>query len=495
MRHLTRTGRAALVAALALATVATPTLTAASQAATSSKPGLVGPKVVLANHASFSGYDVGTDAHGNTYIGWIGDSAAPNTSANRRVYLCTVPPGSSACKHGIQSIASLNISESANVRVLVKANGLVTLLWYTLVSPQAYNGRDGRIVEATSQSGGPLSAAAYVATGPSYGELLDAEYGPGGAIWTVSAIGAGTNTMEVREGLAHPPVTIHMPYAPGTAQLAFAGSKPIIAAQKYGAVTTAVGYTSGVGGGFGPWKTNTHTWTAAANIGLVATRAGVRLIASIDNADYWPVIAKWNGAGFSKPVPTGDKNACAPSSHDLNTDASGRLVDVSAECSNITIANLPATTVAGLFTFKSGGTIAGGIPQIASTPRGHAIVVWSIQSAVGDRLYFSRALLPGVHATVTKKAGAGRVTLIGVASCLPASSINVAVKGSPAAGWKALVGHLGFGGKTYGSRLTINGASLTAGKVYALTGRVVFGKGGARRTVATSVKFRSCINP
>ena len=113
------------------ATLASPTLAPASQAAASSKPGLVGGRVVLANNASFSGYDVGTDGAGNTYIGWIGDRAN-DPSANRRVYLCTLPPGASACKHGIQSIASLGISEAADLRLLVSKGGLVTLLWYTL---------------------------------------------------------------------------------------------------------------------------------------------------------------------------------------------------------------------------------------------------------------------------------------------------------------------------------------------------------------------------
>jgi hypothetical protein len=494
MRSFTRTTRAALVAALAVTTLATPVFGAASQAAASAKPGLVGGRVVLANNASFSGYDVGTDGAGNTYIGWIGDRAN-DPSANRRVFLCTLPPGSSACKHGIQSIASLGISEAADLRLLVTKAGLVTLLWYTLASPQAFNGRDGRIAEATSQSGGPLSAAALVATGPSYAQLMDAEIGPGGAIWTVSAIGAGTSSMEVREGLSSPPVTIHMPYAPGTAQLAFAGSKPVIAAQKDGAVTSPVGYTSGVGTGFAPWKTNTKTWTAGANIGLVATKSGVRLIASVDNADYWPVIEKWAGSGFGKPAPTGDKNACSPFSHDLNTDASGRLVDVSEECSKITVANLPATTVAGLFSFNNGGTFAGGIPQIASTPRGHAVVVWSIESSVGDRLYFQRLLLPGVHSSVSKLTAAGRSTLTGPTSCQPASSITVGVKGGGAKGWSVVGASMGFGGKKLAASATIDGSLLTPNKVYTLTGRVVFGKGSARSVATEALAFRSCIKP
>ena len=230
---------------------------------------------------------------------------------------------------------------------------------------------------------------------------------------------------------------------------------------------------------------------------MVATKSGVRLIASIDNADYWPVIAKWNGAGFSKPVPTGDKNACAPSSHDLNTDASGRLVDVSEECSNVTIANLPATTVAGLFSFKSGGTFAGGIPQIASTPRGHA------DRGLVDRVHRWRPALlqPGAVAggpLVGEQADRRRPSDPDRSDVVPAGvDHHVAVKGRREPGLKAVVGAtMGFGGKKLGARATIDGAkSARPTRSTRLTGRVVFGKGACTQRRHEALKFRSCINP
>jgi hypothetical protein len=477
----------AIVAATAAAAIGT---TTAAQASSPAKPGLVGGRVVLQDNASYSGYDVATDAAGNTYIGWIGDDELDNLT-NRQVYLCTLPPAGNACKGGVQVIPSLDISGAANLRVLATPGGAVTLVWFHETGQPAYNGRDGRIAIATSQSGGPLTAATDISDAVSYGELLDAELGPGGALWTVSAKGAGTSSLEVRQGIGTAATTLPMPYAPGSGILAFAGATPVIAVQSYGQITSPVGVSYGLGA-FHPVA---NTWTAAANIGLVATRSGVRLIASIDNADYWPVVGKWTGTGFSKPRPTGDKHPCAPSTHDLNSDDSGRLVDVSNECGAITVANLPNTASAALFQFPSGGTVANGIPQIATTPRGHGVVAWSIESTHGNRLYFNRVLLPGLDTSVSRVSGHGRVRVTGPVSCLPASTIAVAVKGSPAPGWKVAAAHLVFGGRTMGSKATVDGSKLTPGKVYALKGKVSFTKGGVTSVGTETLKFRSCSNP
>ena len=118
---------------------------------------------------------------------------------------------------------------------------------------------------------------------------------------------------------------------------------------------------------------------AGAGIGLVGTKSGVRLIATQDNS-YAPVVAKWNGSAFSTPQLIGDHSACDPSSHDASTDASGRIVDIANECGQLTVYNLPNTTTAGIVRFSSGGTNSAGPAQIASTPRGHAIAVWAIES-------------------------------------------------------------------------------------------------------------------
>ncbi|BEP13112.1 hypothetical protein acdb102_14230 [Acidothermaceae bacterium B102] len=494
MRLFARTRTVVAVVGLAAATLATPTLTAAADASASAKPGPVGGKVLLQAHTSLSGADAATDAAGNTYIGWIGD-VATDGNADRTVYLCTIPAGGSACQGGVQSTPSLGIASAAGLRLLVTKAGLVTLIWSADAAVPAFTGRDVRIVTSTSQAGAALTPAAIVADAPSESSLYDAELAPDGSIWTVVAIGAGTNNLEVREGVTNPAIVVTTPYFPGSGYLAFAGSTPVIAIQKYGAISTAPEYTHGVGGGFAPWSPLGTTWTAAANIGLVATKTGVRIIDSVGNADYWPVVAKYSASSgkFGKAALTGDTNNCAPTTHDLNTDASGRLVDVNIECSSLAVASLPGTTVAGLFRMPVAGTFAGITPQIATTPRGHGVVVWAVegaQSQDGDSLYFNRILLPGKDYSVNKSG----VVVTGPTSCQPASTIAVSVKGAKA-GWKVASASLTFGGKKLASKATINGASLQPGKVYALVGKVVFTKGGVTSSGTATLTFRSCINP
>ena len=70
----------------------------------------------------------------------------------------------------------------------------------------------------------------------------------------------------------------------------------------------------------------------AANFGLATTTSGVRLLATVDNANYWPVVSRWTGSSFSPPHLTGDKATCTPSSHDPVADASGRMADVFGNC-------------------------------------------------------------------------------------------------------------------------------------------------------------------
>lgn len=485
MPNLVRPRRLAVVAALALATIGTPTLTAAAQAGGSDKPGLVGGPVLLQDNAEFSGFDVAYDASGTAYIGWIGSAETPG--ATRAVHLCTLPPGAAACSGGVQTLEPIDPATSTGLRVLVTPSGAVTLIWSHDADVPAYAGRDERISETTSQGGSPLTPVVDVADAPTETSLYDAVLAPGGAIWTAMAVGAGTNGFELREGVTSAPVAMATPYAPGTINIAFSGSTPVIAIQQDAQITHPVAADVNLGA----FHDVAKTWTAGANIGLVATKTGVRLIASIDDSSYWPVVAKWTGAGFSARKTIGDDAACAPSTHDLGTDASGRLVDIGNECGKLTVYNLPGTTRAGIVRFSSGGVDAAGPAQIASTPRGHAIAVWAIESpGVGNRLFFGRVLLPGLTTAVSKSG----VTVTGPASCLPASTIAVSVKGGKA-GWKVASASLSFGGNKLGSKATIDGAKLTAGKVYTLSGTVEFTKGGVSSVGTASLSFRSCGNP
>jgi hypothetical protein len=474
---------AAAVGVLAAATLAAPTLTAVAQAGSPAKPGLLGSPTVLQDQAEFGGWDVGEDASGTAYIGWIASPAAGD--ALREVHLCTLPPGATTCAGGVQSVSGIDPATASGLRLVVTSAGLVTLVWSHEATAPAYTGRDGRIAEATSQSGGPLSAPQDVADAPSYDVLEDAVAGPGGAIWT--AVGGSGSGFELREGVTSAAVTVAAPYEPGSVNIAFHGATPVIAIQRAGAITLPVSTDTALG----PFTPVAKTWTASANIGLVATGSGIRLIAS-ESGGYRPIVSKYTGSGFSSPTLLGDSNACPPSSHDVGTDASGRVLDISDECDRLAVANLANTTRAGIVRFAAGGSVSAGPAQVASTPRGHAIAVWSIESPThtANRLVFGRVLLPGL-ATSVSRAG---VTVSGPASCQPASTIAVSVRGAKA-GWKVSSASLTFGGRKLRSTSTIDGSKLKAGKLYALVGTVVFTHGHATSRTTATLKFRSCSNP
>ncbi len=279
----------------------------------------------------------------------------------------------------------------------------------------------------------------------------------------------------------------------GSARLRFTGSTAVLAIQKAGAITDPVSYASRKGGSWSAFRTLRKTWTSDANLGLASTRSGIRLLASVSHAGYWPVVSRWTGSSFSAPQLTGDRNNCSPASHDPVADASGRMADVSEECSKLAVANLTDTRHAAMVRFASGGTFAGGIPQITTTPRGRGWVVWSIESSVSDKLLAAPVLLPARTRTVHKTSHGSRASLTGPASCLPPVGVHVTVSGRAAAHWHVASTSLRLDGTAH-SR-TLNGASLAGGSSHTLAGRVTFADGGARRTVTVQLTFRTCPNP
>jgi hypothetical protein len=484
---------AAGVATAASAATAAPAKTAAaarpaSRVSSVPRPGKVGRPFTLANNVELFGYDAATDAAGNSYIGWIADRGL---GAGRTVFLCTLPRGKTACAGGVKSTPSLGASSASGLQLLATAGGQVTLVWFhdTTASENGPNGSE--IATAARQPNGSLSAAHDAATGPSFGDMLDAALGPQGNIWTVSQASSGSS-VQVRPGLGSAAVTLHPPYMVGEAQVAFSGSTAVLAIQKAGAITSPVSYADHKAGWSG-FHVLARTWTSDANLGLVNTRSGIRLLASVSNADFFPVVSRWTGNSFSRPQLTGDRNNCTPNSHDPVADASGRMADVSRECSDLAVANLPDTLHAAVVRFGSGGTFAGGNPQITTTPRGRAWVVWSIESSVSNKLLAVPVLLPGRLRTVSHAAAGGRANLTGPASCLPAVGVGLRITGSPAAHWRVSSRTLLLNGRVHAA--TLNGAALTAGKSYTQAGRVVFADGGARRTVTAQLTFRTCPNP
>src|SRR5580692_2167205 len=480
---------AAMVAAGAAVafSLATGAGAAVASAAPAARPGPTHKAITLTNIAQIDSYDVATDAAGAAFIGWISDAGPA-----RQVHLCTIRAGGTSCAGGVQTIASLGDSSASGLRVLATASGNVTLVWFHDTTASGSGPQNAEIATATSDNGGTLSAATDVASAPSFGSLDDAEFGPGGAIWTVAET-SNQETLQIRAGLGAAIVSKGGPYQIGTAKLAFSGSTAVIAIQRAAYITKPVAYAFRKGSGsWSSFRTLNHTWTSDANVGLTGTRSGIRLLASVDNADYWPVVSRWTGNGFTRPALTGDRNNCSPGSHDPVSDASGRMADVSEECEDLAVANLPDTTHATVVRFGSGGTFSSGIPQLATTPRGRAWVVWSILSSTGNKLLVAPVLLPGRDVSVRKSAGGNRVTLTGPASCLPAVTVGVKVTGSASAHWRVPRRVLHLGRTSLGSAL--NGGTLSAGRLYTLTGTVTFADGGARRTVTAKRKFRSCPN-
>jgi hypothetical protein len=454
------------------------------------KPGLAGTPILLSNKVSFDGdqraYSMASDKSGKTYIAWL--SSSVSEPAGRQLHFCTLVLHATSCTKGVQTLNITDPSTSAGIRLLVTPGGAVTILWYHT------SASGGEIAEVTSSSGGPLSAEDDVASAPVNGQLLDAELAPNGSVWTVAEPSDGSS-LQVRAGLTNPPTTVKTPYDVGYAQLAFAGSTPILAITKAAFITQPAAFAYRPGGSWTSFKNVAGTGTAGQNVGLVRTTSGVRMVTDISDAGYTPVVAKWNGHGFGRAVATGD--TCILGSHDAVTDSSGRLVDVGDECDKISVSNLGTGTHAATVRFTPGGIEAGGQPQVASLARGYAWVAWSTElgsSGIdGDNLKVALVRLAGVHHSVTKRGRHGSVTVTGPATCLPADSISVSVKGHPSHGWRVGSRKLTLGHTRIGSSL--NGASLTPGKAYSLKGTVVFSSGSSHETVSATVKFRACPNP
>jgi hypothetical protein len=460
------------------------------------KPGLAGPAIQLVTNAQFSGYDLATGPNGTAYLGWISD-----TGASRKVSLCTLPRGATKCAGGIQTIASapdsLGTSSAHGLRVLVSKSNVVTLVWmYDTIA--AESGPEGdEIAVATSAAGGKLTAATPVSAGPSFGTLLDAVLAPNGSIWTVAHPSGGVSSVQVTRGLGNAPQTVKTPYWPAHAVIAFNGASAVLAIDKYGSVTQPVGYARQSGAGWTGFTSVAKTWNAGG-FGMASTSFGVRLIATENNANYRPVVSRLTGSGFAAPTLTGDSNNCSPFTHDVVADAGGRLADVSQECSQLAVANLPNTLRAAIFRFNVHGTFAGGDPQLTTAPSGHGWVAWSIESATGNKLLVAPLLLPGLDITAAAATAHGRVTVTGPASCLPPVDIPVGVAGKPAAGWQVAAKSLklaspGVASTTVGA--VLHGAGLTPGKSYVLTGTVTFARGASRGTGQAKVTFRSCPKP
>ncbi len=467
----------------------------ASFTAAAVRPGLTGSPITLVTNAEFSGYDMATGPNGTAYIGWIGD-----TGSGRKVGFCALPRGAVRCAGGIQTIASavasagdsIGASGAAALRVLVSKSNLVTLVWMHPTVASESGAEGDMITIATSAGGGPLSGPADVSPAPSFGDLLDAALAPDGSIWTVAQPSGVVSSVQITRGLGTQPQSVRTPFWPGRAVVAFGGAGAVLAIDKNGAITKPIFYARQAGHGWTAFKPIAKTWNVAG-FGIASTTTGVRLIAAENNAGYHPVVSQLTGSGWSAPALTGDFNNCAPTSHDVVADASGRLADASVECGDVAVANLANTRHAAIVRFSGRGTFAGGEPQLTTSPSGRGWVAWSIESAAGNKLLVAPLLLPGLEATVSWSGKPGRVVVTGPASCLPPVDVPVSVVGKPVSGWRVTGRSLKLGSSAVGA--VLHGASLAGGQRYVLTGTVTFARGGARITGRASLGFRSCPKP
>ena len=465
-------------------------VTPAMGASTAAPPaGPKGPRTLLQDTTQLFGYDVATDAAGNGYVGWISDDSA-SSAATRKVRLCYLPAGSSTCT-GVQQIDALGASSASGLKVVAGAAG-ATLAWFHDTTPGSVNGpRGGRVATATVTNG-VLSPAADYREAASFGQLLDAQAGPDGTLWTVTYKGVGTSAVEVSKA-AGSYETVPTPYSIGKAELAFAGGTPVLAVTQYGSISTAISTSHQTNGAWSGFAAVPNTWSVGT-LGLAAAGGSVHLVASIGNASYQPVVAHFTGSGFTGVSRTGDTNPCSPSSHDLVSDASGRLADVSNECGRITVANQPQRGRAALFRFDAGSTVAGGDPQIATTPRGYGWVAWSTQSSVGNKLQVTRVLLPALPTTKSRRSASARVKVTGPASCLPPVRVAVGANAKGRHGWSVDSVRLRLDGSAYGSSV-LDGSKLTPGSLHTLTTRAAVSRGGSSATRSVSLTFRSCPTP
>jgi hypothetical protein len=457
--------RLAALAALATTTalaVGVP-LTTPAQAAPA---GPTGAALVLGTGiGTFTGLDVATDqSSGAAYVGWISSGTG---DPEREVHLCVLPAGATACAGGVLETASLtDWSTAAGLHVVVTSPGHVSLVWY-------HTSATGHLT-SISYAGGPTLGSAVESTvaAPVNGSLEDVQLGPDGQLWAVTedAASISSNVLTVRDGLNGAPTSVPVPFSVSKAQLAFNGSQPILAFGHGSDIGYPVKVASGPGWGVSEVA---GSWQKGTAYDIVGTSSGARMVASEADAGYFPVSLAWSGSTFAGPVLTGDKNNCSPVSHDLVTDPSGRIADVTTECEQIAVTNMGDTRHAAVALFPTGGTVAGPEPQIGSFARGNAWVAWGIQVTGGDQLQVAPVELPTSEAAVTStKKRAGTLTLTGPSGCAPAAPGGWDTSVGPKAKFKAGKVKVTLDGRAVAARGSFDGATLSSGSSHRLLAKV-----------------------
>ncbi len=467
-----------------------------------SPAGKAGPALPLQDGVQLQGYDVAVGGDGTTYIGWI---SSTGSAANRTVHLCAIEPDTFTCAGGVRSTPSLGPSSAAGLHLISMPGNYVVLVWFHDTDQSVSGPYNGKISTSLVQDDYSLSPAVDQDSAASFGTLLDAERTNDGLLVAVTGrtVGSGADAhteLQIHRGLGSTPgpgdgtVTLQAPVLVGKARLAYDDAQGVLVIDRYGAidepVRVAVQQSALVWSSFSKVP---KTWSVGGAFDLSKAPGGDRLVVPIDNAHYYPRVATWNGTKFGPLALTGDKADCAPTSHDLFYDASGRLADTSVECDEVRISDQPRAGRAATVRFGISDTPAGPEPQIGTTPRGTGWVVWGQLSAGGNALMAAPVRLPALLQADRSSDEAGHVTVVGPVNCLPAVDTTVRVKPDPARGWSVVSKHLLLDGERL--RGTLRGAGLEPGSSHTLVGVATFARSGDRRTVRSAHYFGACPGP
>ncbi len=454
--------------------------------------GLAGTPIVLTTQSSIHGYDIAVGPDGTAYVGWI----AGVQGGARTVFACVLPLGATQCLNGGQSTSALDVASAKDIQVIAPVgSGNALLLWFHDTADSISGPFGGRIAMSTLTPGAVLSGGNDVLpVAPSFGSLLTAERGPGDQVWMIYQEAPGNgDEITVVSGIAGLSTPLDPPWLVNKARLGFDDGDAVVVVDRAGAVSEQLRVISQADG----WSSFTKvsgTWNVGGAFD-VATRIGsVKLVAPINNADYYPRISTWGGTQFGTFSLTGHKTPCPKYSHDLHPDPSGRLADAYFDCNKVVVANHPKAKTAAFASFNVGGTPAGGDPQIGTIARGLGWVAWGRQEAdaiTGNRLLVAPIRLPAQKTTKSKSATSGKVTVTGPVSCLPAVQTTIGVSAKPASGWSVINKTLKLDGAVHGTGL--NGSELDPGSNHTVSGTVKFKKGGQTKTVTAQLSFAACV--
>ena len=114
---------------------------------------------------------------------------------------------------------------------------------------------------------------------------------PSGQLWAVAQASTATpNQLYVYTNFAAP-VPVTAPFFVNQARLAFSGPAAVLAVDHYGQVSEPIAYSVLSNGAWSGFRNVANTWNVGA-FGMAATASGIRLVASVANASYRPVVGQ-----------------------------------------------------------------------------------------------------------------------------------------------------------------------------------------------------------